>query len=56
MSPTFPAKDLDSKLKGSAAFAQANANQDIVQLLLVIRGYCCHFDDHQQITWALKSK
>jgi hypothetical protein len=40
--------DLDSKLKGSAAFAQANADQDDVQLLLVIRGYCCHFDDHQQ--------
>jgi hypothetical protein len=46
--------NLDSKLKGSAMFVQAKANQDAVQLLLVIQGYCCHFDDHQQRTWALK--
>jgi hypothetical protein len=46
--------DLDSKLKGSATFVQAKANQDVVQLLLVIQGYCCRFDDHQQSTWALK--
>ena len=29
-------------------------DQDIVQLLLVILGYCCRFDDHQQSTWALE--
>jgi hypothetical protein len=46
--------DLDSKLKGSTAFVQAEADQDIVQLLLVIQGYCYRFDDHQQSTWALK--
>ncbi len=46
--------DLDSKLKGFAAFVQAKADQDIVQLLLVIQGYCCHFNDHQQSMWALK--
>jgi hypothetical protein len=46
--------DLDSKLQGSTAFVQAEADQDVVQLLLVIRGYCCHFDDHQQSTYALK--
>jgi hypothetical protein len=46
--------DLDSKLQGSAAFVQAKADQDVVQLLLVIREYCCHFNDHQQSTWALK--
>ncbi len=33
---------------------QAKADQDVVQLLLVIRGYCCRFDDHQQSTWALE--
>jgi hypothetical protein len=46
--------DLDSKLQGSAAFLQAEADQDVVQLLLVIQGYCCCFDDHQQSTYALK--
>ncbi len=46
--------DLDSKLQGSAAFVQAEADQDVVQLLLVIRGYCCRFDDHQQSTYALE--
>ncbi len=33
---------------------QAKADQDIVQLLLVIRVYCCRFNDHQQSTYALK--
>ena len=37
--------ELDSKLQGSAAFVQAKADQDVVQLLLVIRGYCCRFED-----------
>jgi hypothetical protein len=46
--------DLDSKLQGSAAFVQAEADQDVVKLLLVIRGYCCRFDDHQQSTYALE--
>jgi hypothetical protein len=46
--------NLDSKLKGSAAFVEAEVDQDVVQLLLVIQRYCCHFDDHQQSTWALK--
>jgi hypothetical protein len=46
--------DLNSKLKGSAAFVQAEADQVVVQLLLVIRGYCCRFDDHQQRMWALE--
>ncbi len=46
--------DLDSKLQGSTAFVQAEADQDIVQLLLVIRGYCCCFNDHQQSMYALK--
>ena len=46
--------DLDSKLQGSAAFLQAEADQDVVQLLLVIQGYCCRFDNHQQSMWALE--
>jgi hypothetical protein len=46
--------DLNSKLHKSAAFVQAKADQDVVQLLLVTQGYCCDFDDHQQSTWALK--
>jgi hypothetical protein len=48
----FP--NLDSKLQGSAAFVQAEADQDVVKLLLVIQGYCCHFDNRQQSTWALE--
>ncbi len=46
--------NLNSKLQRSAAFVQAKDDQDVVQLLLVIQGYCCHFDDHQQSTWALE--
>jgi len=33
---------------------QAEADQDVVKLPLVIRGYCCRFDDHQQSTYALE--
>ena len=46
--------NLDSKLHGSAAFVRAEADQDVVQLLVVIRGYCCRFDNHQQSTWTLE--
>ena len=46
--------DLNSKLQGSAAFVQAEVNQDVVQCLLVIQGYCCRFNDHQQSTYALE--
>ena len=46
--------NLDSKLQESATFVHAAADQDAVKLLLVIQGYCCHFDNHQQSTWALE--
>ncbi len=46
--------DLNSKLQGSSAFVQAKADQDCAQLLLVIRGFCCRFNDNQQSTYALK--
>ncbi len=39
--------EFDSKIKGSDAYVQANADQDVVQLLVIIRGYCCQFEDHQ---------
>ena len=32
---------------------QAEADQDVVQLLLVIQVYCCRFNNHQQRTYAL---
>ena len=32
----------------------ARPRQQAPQLLLVIRGYCCRFDDHQQSTYALE--
>jgi hypothetical protein len=46
--------ELVSKVKTSNKYAIAEANQDVVKLLLIIRGYCCRFDDHQQDTWALQ--
>jgi hypothetical protein len=45
--------ELISEIKSSNSFASADVDQDIVQLLLIMRGYCCQFDDHQQGTWAL---
>ncbi len=43
-----------SKIKGSDGYVQADANQDMVQLLAIIRGYCCRFNNHQQSTYVLK--
>jgi hypothetical protein len=37
-----------SKIKGADLYVQANWTQDVVQLLLIIRGYCCRFDNNQQ--------
>ncbi len=47
--------ELISKIKSSDSFASADVDQDTVQLLLIVRGYCCQFDDHQQGTWALEN-
>ena len=44
---------LISKIKGSNLWQKADKDQDIVQLLIIIRGYCCEFDEHQQSTWGL---
>jgi hypothetical protein len=46
--------ELISKIKSSDSFA-STLDQDIVQQLLIVRGYCCQFDDHQQGTWALEN-
>jgi hypothetical protein len=46
--------DLDSKLQGSTVFVPAEADQDVVQIHLVIQGYCCRFNDHQQSTYFLE--
>jgi hypothetical protein len=46
--------ELISKVKTSDKYAPADANHDVVKLLLIICGYCCRFDDHQQSTWALE--
>jgi hypothetical protein len=46
--------ELVSKIRGSDLYAQADTDQDAVQLLLIIRGYCCSFDTNQQSTFALK--
>ncbi len=37
--------ELESKIKGADSHVQADCNQDVVQLLLIIRGYCCRFDN-----------
>jgi hypothetical protein len=46
--------ELVSKIRGSGGYVHADVNQDMVQLLAIIRGYCCQFDNHQQSTYALE--
>ncbi len=36
--------DLKSKIKGADVYTQADGDQDVVQLLKIIRGHCCKFD------------
>jgi hypothetical protein len=45
---------LESKIQGSAGYKAVDKDQDVVALLLIIRGHCCQFNDHQQGTWALE--
>jgi hypothetical protein len=47
--------ELISKIKSLDSFMSADVDQDIVQLLLIVRGYCCQFDNHQKGTWALEN-
>ncbi len=46
---------LISKIKWSDKYPAADLAQDVVQLLMIIRGYCCQFNNHQQSTWALEN-
>ena len=46
--------NLESKLKRSGLFEKADKKQDVIKLLLINRGFCCHFDNSQQLMWALK--
>ena len=46
--------DLVSKIRGASTYATVNASQDVIELLRLIRGYCCDFGAGQQSTWALK--
>ncbi len=48
-------EDLLGKIKGSTDYPAADTDQDAVKLLLIISGYCCRFDDHQQSVVALES-
>jgi hypothetical protein len=45
---------LISKIQGVGTYIQANQDQDIIQLLVIIQGYCCSFDNHRQSTNVLK--
>ena len=46
--------DLVSKIRGASTYANVNASQDVVELLRLIRGFCCDFGAGQQSTWALE--
>ncbi len=48
-------KELLGTIKRSSDYPAADADQDAVKLLLIIRGYRCRFNDHQQSVVALES-
>jgi hypothetical protein len=47
--------ELEGKIQGLDAYPTADVDQDSVKLLLIIRSYCCCFNDHQQSVVALES-
>jgi hypothetical protein len=44
--------ELRNKLKSAPHYV--SGTQDVVQLLILIRGFCCTFDDQRQGTWSLQ--
>ena len=46
--------ELVSKIRGSTTYGTVNGSQDVVELLRLVRGYCCDFGAGQQSTWALE--
>jgi hypothetical protein len=46
--------ELVSKIRGSSTYSAVNGSQDVVELLRLIRGFCCDFGAGQQSTWALE--
>jgi hypothetical protein len=46
--------ELRNKLKSAPNYAAISGTQDVVQLLILIRGFCCAFDDQCQGTWSLQ--
>ncbi len=47
--------ELESKIKGTYSYVQADSDQDVVQILLIIRGYCCRFEKNQRSIYASES-
>jgi hypothetical protein len=45
---------LVSKIRGANSYTTVNGTQDVVELLRLIRGFCCDFGAGQQSTWALE--
>ncbi len=41
-------------MKAPNKFASAAKDQDVVELLKIIRGLCCDFDKKQQVSWGLE--
>jgi hypothetical protein len=41
-------------INGSDTYVQVDTNQDMIQLLAIIQGYCCQFNDNQQNTHVLE--
>jgi hypothetical protein len=46
--------ELVIKIRGSSTYSSVNGSQDVVELLRLIRGFCCDFGAGQQSTWALE--
>ena len=44
---------LISKIQGSSMWEEADKEQDVVKLMVIIQGFCCEFDEHQQSVWGL---
>jgi hypothetical protein len=51
--------ELKSKLKGTSRYDKAKADNDMIKLLTIIRGYCCQFDtlndEYMSIVKSLKN-
>ena len=44
---------MTTRLEGTSGFSKGREDEDVVALITLIKGICCHFNDQQQPVWSV---